>query len=130
MNAIFSDSLWRLKEKISTLNEIVHIFMKHNQKKEVFLKVFSDSLVGSYLFPADVLLMSRGLQLIPPRLSIPYWKSFCLFLVLPFPDSTQLPSWVTAILWSFPTAIDLILTGDQFALLSVTAILLVILHHS
>lgn len=85
-NVTFSDCIPKLEEK--TLNsqwDTTHFHETHNQKKEVFLKFFSDSLAGSCLFPADVLLMSHGLQL-----SIPYWKAFCLFSLLPVPNSTQL----------------------------------------
>lgn len=57
----------------------------------------------------------------PPKHSPFPAESLCLFLALPSLQSTQRPSCAIAVLWSFPTATDLVLTGDQFSLLSVTA---------
>ena len=48
----------------------------------MFLEVSGDSFARSRLFPADVLLMTPGLQLISQELSAPSRMSFYLFLVL------------------------------------------------
>lgn len=67
-NTIFSDSIPRLKvrENLNSQWDCTHFHKTQLEEKKKFLKVFSDSLVRSSLFPADVLLMTHGGQLIPP----------------------------------------------------------------
>lgn len=114
-----------IKRKTSALNKIVHIFMKLKTKSVP---------EGQWFPPRKLSVQSRcfiddswSAAHPPQALSIPYWNPLCLFLILPSLPSTQRPSCAIAVSWSFPTATDLVLTGDQFTLLLVTANVSVIL---
>lgn len=132
-NTIFSDSIPRLKvrENLNSQWDCTHFHKTQLEEKKKFLKVFSDSLVRSSLFPADVLLMTHGGQLIPPSTLNFLLKVFLFLPSADFPLLSLLTFcdfFFLDILWFFfPPAADLILTRDQFPLLLVTANMSVIL---